>query len=53
MKYTFMHQPFCCFWVNYDIGRVSYAGCIAIQIDICYGRCRESFLKNLPAGERK
>ena len=51
MKYTFMHQPFCCLWVSYDIGRVSYARSIVMQIGICYGKCKESFLKNLLAGK--
>ena len=51
MKSTFMHQPFCCLWVSYDTGRSSYAVGIALQIGICYGRCKESFLKNLPAGK--
>ena len=48
---NFMHQPFCCLWVSYDIGRVSYARSIVMQIGICYGKCKESFLKNLLAGK--
>ena len=51
MKSTFMHQPFCCLWVSYDVGRASYEVGIAMQTGICYGRCKESFLKNLPAGK--
>ena len=46
MKVTFMHQPFCGLWVSYDTGRVSYTVGIAIQTGICYGKCRESFLKD-------
>ena len=47
MKVTFMHQPLCGLWVSYDTGRVSYAGSIAMQTGICYGRRKESLLKNL------
>ncbi len=51
MKVTFMHQPFCCLWVSYDIGRASYAGSIVMQIGSCYGKCKEIFLKNIADGK--
>jgi len=47
MKVIFMYQPFCYLWVSYDTGRASYAGSIVMPIGICYGRCKESFLKKL------
>lgn len=40
-------------WVSYDIGWVSYAGCIVMQMCICYSKRKESFLKNLPVDKKQ